>query len=234
MRTTKKKLGELVKEAQGQNSLEPIFAEEGLTRIIGVDEVGRGPLAGPVTAGAVSFTLPFGSLAWEDKVRDSKKMSAHQRETLFDRIREASTSWVAHCDSSHIDEHGIQHANDWAMTQAVLHVADELDGPPDLILIDGTRVPWQLQMDPETRIIALKKADHRSLHVAAASILAKVVRDEKMVEEAAIWPEYGFESNKGYGTKAHREAVEEYGPSPIHRLTFGCVKEHADRVRELP
>ncbi len=176
--------------------------------IAGVDEVGRGPLAGPVVTAAVILPKDFSLLG----VDDSKKLSPKRREELFEQIKEAAVCWaIGRREPGRIDEINILEATKEAMLDAV----KALPVKPDHVLIDAVRLQG-LDM-PQTSII---KGDARSVSIAAASILAKVTRDREMVEMAGIYPGYAFESNKGYGTAAHYEGLRALGPCPIHRKTF--------------
>ncbi len=178
------------------------------SHICGIDEAGRGPLAGPVVAGAV--ILPK-----DCKIRylnDSKKLSAARREELFDEIMEkAVATGVGIISPARIDEINILQATYEAMRQAI----SKLSVTPDLLLNDAVTIP-QITI-PQVPII---KGDAKSMSIAAASILAKVTRDRLMVEYDKVMPEYGFAGHKGYGSAAHIEALKKYGPSPIHRKTF--------------
>ena len=176
--------------------------------ICGIDEVGRGPLAGPVVAGAV--ILPKGSRILY--INDSKKLSAKKREELFDIIKEKAVSYgIGMSSPARIDEINILQATYEAMALAV----KDLNVVPDLLLNDAVTIP-QIPV----KQIGIIKGDARSLSIAAASIMAKVTRDHLMEEYARLYPEYGFEKNKGYGSADHREALQKYGPCPIHRRTF--------------
>ena len=181
---------------------------KGYNAVCGVDEAGRGPLAGPVYAAAV--ILPEGCEI--EGLNDSKKISEKKREKLFDVIIEKAVSYsIASVDEKTIDEINILQATYLAMRKAV----EGLDVPADYALIDGNRMP-ALSIDGETII----KGDANSPSIAAASILAKVSRDRYITKLAEIYPQYGFEKHKGYGTAQHNEAILKYGPSPIHRKTF--------------
>ena len=177
-------------------------------RLAGVDEAGRGPLAGPVTAAAV--VLPEDAVI--DGLNDSKKLSEKRREELFDVIRDKALAYAVYSvDEKRIDEINILQATFEAMRGAV----GALDVIPDLVLVDGNRSPG-LELPCETVV----KGDSKSMLIAAASILAKVTRDRYMRRMAEIYPGYGFEKHKGYGTKAHYEAIERLGLCDIHRRTF--------------
>ena len=183
--------------------------EQGFKSICGIDEAGRGPLAGSVFAAAV--ILPVGLEI--EGLNDSKKLSEKKRESLFDVIiSNASAYSVAYADHAEIDEINILNATFLAMTRAV----NGLKIPADFALVDGNRVPKGLSVPCETIV----KGDGISASIAAASILAKVSRDRVMKKADEIYPEYMFAKHKGYPTALHRELVNKYGPCPIHRLTF--------------
>ncbi len=196
---------------------EPFFYEdlarrEGYAWIAGVDEAGRGPLAGPVVAGAV--ILPQGvELAG---VTDSKKMNARTRELAFSGIHEAAlTTGIGVVSHRYIDEFNILKAALEAMKRAIL----ALDPLPDFLLIDGiSSVPMSI---PQR---CLKKGDLISRSISAASVLAKVYRDRIMLRYHEMYPDYGFDKHKGYGTARHMEAIKQHGPCPIHRMTFRGVR----------
>ena len=187
----------------------------GFTCVAGIDEAGRGPLAGPVMAAAV--ILPVG-LALDD-VDDSKKLSPDKREKLFDIIMSQAVSvGVGIIGPLEIDRINILQATRSAMLAAV----QKLSPQPDYLLIDG--ISTINSAIPQKTI---KKGDSLSLSIAAASIIAKVTRDRLMVEMDSKYPGYGFSGHKGYGSAAHLDAIRKLGPSPIHRMTFGGVKEHS-------
>ena len=181
----------------------------GYKTICGIDEAGRGPLAGPVYAAAV--ILPIGL---EIKgLNDSKKISEKKREQLFDVICENAVSYsIGIATEKEIDEINILNATFLAMHRAV----EGLNIKPDYALIDGNQYPKIPMLTEETVV----KGDAKSMSIAAASILAKVSRDRFMLEKAKEYPQYQFEKHKGYGTKLHYEMLTEFGPSPIHRLSF--------------
>ena len=177
--------------------------------VCGIDEAGRGPLAGPVHAAAV--ILPIGLEI--EGLNDSKKLSEKKREQLFDVICEKAIDYsIGVATEKEIDEINILNATFLAMHRAV----EGLKIKPDYALIDGNQYPKIPFVTEETVV----KGDAKSMSIAAASILAKVSRDRFMLEKAKEYPEYCFEKHKGYGTKVHYEAIKEFGPSPIHRLTF--------------
>lgn len=181
----------------------------GYKAICGIDEAGRGPLAGPVYAAAV--ILPLGLEI--EGLNDSKKISEKKREQLFDVICEKAVAYsIGIATEKEIDEINILNATFLAMHRAV----EGLNIKPDYALIDGNQYP-KIPMVMEETVV---KGDAKSMSVAAASILAKVSRDRFMLEKAKEYPQYQFEKHKGYGTKLHYEMLTEYGPSPIHRLSF--------------
>ena len=189
-----------------------LYENEALSKgyhiVCGVDEAGRGPLAGPVYAAAV--ILPKGYVI--EGVNDSKKLTEKKREVLFDKIiAECEDYCIATASEQEIDDINILNATFLAMRRAV----EGLKIKPDLALIDGNKEPG-LDIDQQTII----KGDAKSASIAAASILAKVARDRYMLEMADKYPQYQFEKHKGYGTKLHYEALDEFGPSEIHRMTF--------------
>lgn len=180
----------------------------GARHVCGVDEAGRGPLAGPVYAAAV--ILPPDVQI--DGLNDSKKLTEKKREELFPVICSAAVSWsVAYADEKEIDAYNILQATYLAMRRAV----EGLDVPADYALIDGNRMP-PLAIAGETIV----KGDAVCQSIAAASVLAKVSRDRFMLEMDEKYPQYAFAKHKGYGTKDHYAALRAYGPSPIHRMTF--------------
>ena len=183
--------------------------EEGFSLICGVDEAGRGPLAGPVCAAAV--ILPP-DLELEG-LNDSKKLSEKRREALYPMICEQALAYgIAFASEQEIDELNILQATFLAMRRAV----GQLGLKPDLALVDGNREPDFGDIPVRTII----KGDSRSANIAAASILAKVTRDRFMLEQDAQYPQYGFAVHKGYGTQKHYAALREFGPCPIHRRSF--------------
>ena len=189
-------------------------ASSGFLLIAGVDEAGRGPLAGPVVSAAVILPVDFSV----DGVNDSKKLTAARRDRLFDRIRaEAVSVAVGIADHEEIDRLNILQASLLSMKRAV----QALEIPPDYLLIDGIfTVSYPAAQE------AVKKGDSLSMSIAAASIIAKVTRDRIMDNYDREFPQYGFKKHKGYPTQKHREAIRQHGPSPIHRKSFSGVKEY--------
>ncbi len=191
------------------SKFEKEYYEKGYKCIAGVDEAGRGPLAGPVVAGAV--ILPEGMII--EGVNDSKKLSEKKREKLYDEIKEKALAWgVGIIDNKVIDEINILEATRLAMHQAI----ENLQVKPGFIFIDAEK-KVNTNNIPYLPII---KGDALSISIASASIIAKVTRDRMMREYDKIYPEYGFEKHKGYGTKAHMEAIRTFGKTPIHRDSF--------------
>ncbi len=191
---------------EGMKTYEKEYATKGL--ICGIDEAGRGPLAGPVVAAAV--ILP------EDEdfiyLNDSKKVTEKRREVLFEQIVSKAVSYgIGIVPHDIIDGINILQATYEAMRKAV----ENMETPPDVCLVDAVEIPGL-----DIYQVPIIKGDAKSISIAAASILAKVTRDRMMSELADKYPEYGFEKHKGYGTKAHIEAIRKYGPCPEHRVTF--------------
>ena len=188
--------------------IEDGFYEKGIGVICGVDEAGRGPLAGPVCAAAVILPphLEIPGL------NDSKKLTDKRRRELMPLIKEQALAYgIAFATEQEIDELNILQATFLAMERAI----QQLNIKPDLALIDGNR-----EKDFGIPVQTVIKGDSRSANIAAASVLAKVTRDDLMLEMAEKFPQYQFEVHKGYGTKKHYEALREFGPSPIHRMSF--------------
>lgn len=189
--------------------------------VIGVDEVGRGPLAGPVVAAAVYIPpANYGHPVWGD-VQDSKKLSAIRREILFSVIKGQCLYGIAEASVAEIDDINILQATFLAMKRAIdslLHSAPSLTKP--YILIDGNRLPKNWTWDSR----AIVKGDSTSVSIAAASILAKVTRDQLMTTLAKSHPHYGWDNNAGYGTPEHLAALETHGITPHHRQSFAPVK----------
>ncbi len=208
--------------AQAEKHLEKLYAEqerienlkkyereyEACGYICGIDEVGRGPLAGPVVAGAVILPKDCDILY----INDSKKLSAAKREELYRVIVEKAVAvGIGTVSPERIDEINILQATYEAMRQAI----SKLEVKPDILLNDAVTIPGV-----DIRQIPIIKGDAKSISIGAASIVAKVTRDRMMVEYDKVFPEYGFASNKGYGSAEHIQALKTYGPSPIHRASF--------------
>lgn len=188
---------------------EKAAVNSGFSCICGVDEAGRGPLAGPVCAAAV--ILPEGAVI--EGLDDSKKLTEKKRERLYDIIKQTAVAYsVAYGTLEEIETVNILEATYLAMNRAI----EGLTIKPDFSLIDGNRVPRGIKIPCETIV----KGDSKSMSVAAASVLAKVTRDRLMLEYDKKYPEYNFKKHKGYGTKEHTELIKQYGPCEIHRLSF--------------
>jgi ribonuclease HII len=195
------------------NNFPDLSFEEAATGIVaGVDEVGRGPFAGPVVASAVILDrdqLPPG-------IQDSKKLSKAKREELFDLIMATATIGIGEASVEEIDTLNILQATLLAMRRAV----DALSRTPDWALVDGNKDPG---LGINTRTVI--KGDAKSLSIAAASIVAKVTRDRKMCRFAEDYPHYGWERNSGYGTAEHRKGLRDFGVTPLHRRSFAPIRE---------
>ena len=188
---------------------EKAAVNSGFSCICGVDEAGRGPLAGPACAAAVIFPED----AVIEGLDDSKKLTEKKREGLYDIIKETAVAYsVAYGTLEEIETVNILEATYLAMNRAI----EGLSVKPDFALIDGNRVPRGIKIPCETVV----KGDSKSMSVAAASVLAKVTRDRLMLEYDKKYPEYNFKKHKGYGTKEHTELIKQYGPCEIHRLSF--------------
>jgi ribonuclease HII len=183
------------------------LSRSGYRFIAGVDEAGRGPLAGPVVAGAVILN----GCRFREKIDDSKKLSAKLRERAYKEIVEKAAVGVGIVGEKEIDEINIHRATMRAMELAVLN----LPVPPDFVIVDGN-----MRFNAACPVKAIVRGDSQSLSIAAASIVAKVTRDAIMLKLHLRYPQYGFDRHKGYGTKAHKKAIRTAGLSPIHRLSF--------------
>lgn len=191
---------------EGMREFENKYSD--LAYVAGIDEAGRGPLAGPVVAAAVilpkDIFLPF--------LNDSKKVTEKRRDVLFDEIKQNAIAYgIGIASNTLIDEINILQATYEAMREAI----NELEKTPDVLLVDAVHIP-----DINIKQVGIIKGDAKSVNIAAASILAKVTRDRLMAEYDKIYPEYGFASNKGYGTATHIAALKEIGPCAIHRKSF--------------
>ena len=184
----------------------------GYRLIAGVDEAGRGPLAGPVVAAAVILK----TFRFRERVDDSKKLSANKREKAFKEIVKKSIFGIGIVDEKTIDRINIYQATRKAMHEALL----KLETMPDYVIVDG-----KMKLATKCPIRCIPKGDSKSLSIAAASIIAKVTRDRIMYKYDTTYPQYGFSRHKGYGTKAHMAALKKHGPSQIHRKTFRPVSE---------
>lgn len=193
----------------------------GFARIAGLDEAGRGPLAGPVVAAAVILPCGFA----HGGIKDSKALSSKQRQSLEPLIRERAESWaIGVVEVAEIDRINILRASLLAMAKAL----DALEKRPDCLLIDGNQpIPAAILNggSPSLYQKTIIKGDRLCLSIAAASIIAKVARDRLMIEADERFPEYGFAAHKGYGSAAHLAALRRYGPSPLHRLSYKPVRE---------
>jgi len=192
-------------------------SHQGFNNIAGIDEAGRGPLAGPVVAAAVILLSKVNI----PDLTDSKKLSPKKREELFPKIQDMSVAYsLAVVDQEVIDKINILQAARLAMKKAV----ETLKLTPGLLLIDGNQ-----KIDSTLNQWTIVKGDSRSLSIAAASVLAKVTRDRIMDDYHKLYPQYEFNRHKGYGTKLHRNLIQEYGPCPLHRKTFKGVSEYINR-----
>lgn len=194
-----------------------IKPKKGYSIIAGIDEVGRGPLAGPVVAAAVILSEDF----YLPGLNDSKKLSKAKRESYYTYIKQHADIGIGIVDHKEIDQLNIYQATKKAMQMAV----QSLTRTPDYLLIDAMTLPLSV---PQESII---KGDTKSASIAAASIVAKVVRDRMMEQFAKKYPYYGFDQNMGYGTKEHLDGLKIYGPSDIHRLSFSPVKEIVESLK---
>jgi len=196
----------------GRWRIEQRLRAEGYARIAGVDEAGRGPLAGPVVAAAAI-------LPWRCRLpglHDSKVLTAEERERLYELIQKRALAIaVGIADARMIDRMNVLQANRHAMREAI----EQLDPQPDLVLVDGEKLPGCAT--PQQAVV---RGDHLCASIAAASVVAKVVRDRMMRDLDALYPEYGFRNHKGYATRGHRAKLLELGPCPEHRLSFAPVR----------
>jgi ribonuclease HII len=199
------------------------YWQSGCHKVVGLDEAGRGTWAGPVTVGAVCLPLERKDLSKTlAGVRDSKQMTPRQRSQLVERIKEVALAWgVGSASSAEIDEFGIVPATKLAMGRA-LEIAKI---QPDCLFLDS--LVWPERHIPQVSIV---KGDTHSLSIAAASVVAKVWRDAYMREVDSLYPQYGFAVHKGYGTAKHHAALKQYGPCPIHRMTFAPLRALAEHT----
>ena len=206
LRKQQEKLEKEIARTEAMSVFEKEYSDH--QAICGIDEVGRGPFAGPVVAGAVILPKDHQILY----LNDSKKLSEKKREELYEVIlKEAVATGIGMASPARIDEINILQATYEAMRMAISNLAVQ----PDLLLNDAVTIP-----EIEIMQIPIIKGDAKSVSIAAASILAKVTRDRLMVEYEKVFPGYDFASNKGYGTKAHIEGLKKFGPTPIHRMSF--------------
>lgn len=191
--------------------------KQGFLRIAGVDEAGRGPLAGPVVAACVVFSSACDTRPY----RDSKKITARQRDIFFEKLHNSNAALgVGISGPAEIERINILQASLLAMRRAVQDCAEQSGVSPDFLLVDGTfKVPLKVPQQ------ILTKGESKSASIAAASIIAKVTRDRLMEGYHLRYPQYNFQQHKGYPTKAHRAVLKELGPSPLHRKTFKGVRE---------
>lgn len=204
---------EEIKRLKDLKKFESNLYDEGNKLICGIDEAGRGPLAGPVAVGAVVMK-PDSMLEW---VNDSKKVTERRREILYDRIIEDSLAWsVKLVPETKIDEINILEATKYGLNLAIKDIINQLQKKPDIVIVDALR-EINTENIPYESII---KGDATCYSISCASILAKVTRDRLMRQWDEVYPQYGFAKNKGYGTKDHIEALKKYGPCMIHRKTF--------------
>ena len=206
LRKQQEKLEKEIARTEAMSVFEKEYSDH--QAICGIDEVGRGPFAGPVVAGAVILPKDHPILY----LNDSKKLSEKKREELYEVIlKEAVATGIGMASPARIDEINILQATYEAMRMAISNLSVQ----PDLLLNDAVTIP-----EIESMQIPIIKGDAKSVSIAAASILAKVTRDRLMVEYEKVFPGYDFASNKGYGTKAHIEGLKKFGPTPIHRMSF--------------
>lgn len=199
------------------NTKAPLTHEKSLNNsgyqlIAGVDEAGRGPLAGPVVAAAVILK----TFRFKERVDDSKKLSAKKREKAFSEIVKKSIFGIGIVDEKTIDKINIYQATKMAMQEAI----SKLETTPDYVIVDG-----KMKLITKCPIRCIPKGDSKSLSIAAASIIAKVTRDRIMLKYDNVYPQYGFARHKGYGTRSHMAALKKHGPSHIHRRSFRPVSE---------
>jgi ribonuclease HII len=207
----------IITKWEQMNEIESKLIAQGYQLIVGIDEAGRGPLAGPVVAAAVILD-PDQKIYGLD---DSKKLSRQKREELFIEIKAKAKVGVGQANSSEIDKYNIREATFTAMKRAVKDLLPDLNNNPDILLVDGNAAIPNLTIEQKTII----DGDAYVNAIAAASIIAKVTRDNIIFKYAEKYPEYSFKSNKGYGTAEHIAALEKHGSSPIHRKSFGRVPE---------
>ncbi len=199
--------------------LERKFWSEGKKYILGIDEAGRGPWAGPLSVGGF---LLCSDTEMIDEVTDSKKLTRKKRELLFDKIYSAGAiSSVIMIESCDIDRFGLSSAMDVAINRIVKDVEAQIKSEVDLLLIDGASI----RTTTRRKCLKINRGDMQHYSIAAASIIAKVSRDRLMREYAKIYPEYGFESHSGYGTKKHSDAILRFGPCKIHRRSFKPIRK---------
>lgn len=202
--------------------LEEQYANQGL--VIGVDEVGRGPWAGPVMAGAV-WINPALLSSLPSEITDSKKLTPSKREYIYKALTSLDIAMaVGQADVEEIDRLNILNATFLAMERACINLQEKLGSKIQTILVDGNRKPIFKVMSEQINRIPIINGDNISLSIAAASIIAKQIRDSYMCNLHGRYPEYGFNRHKGYGTKFHRLALAEFGPTPHHRSSFAPIR----------
>ena len=194
--------------------------EAGYQKIIGLDEAGRGPMAGPLVVAGVIFPQGY----YDERINDSKKLTAKKREALYNIIIENALAYHIEVISvEEVDELNVYRASQTGMIRCV----EKINIKPDYALTDAMPLKDVIPHD------AIVKGDAKSLSIGAASILAKVTRDHIMIDYAKQYPEYGFEKHKGYPTKAHKDALEKYGVTPIHRKSFAPVKDVLNKQKQM-
>ena len=202
--------------------LEEQYANQGL--VIGVDEVGRGPWAGPVMAGAV-WINPALLSSLPSEITDSKKLTPSKREYIYKALTSLDIAMaVGQADVEEIDRLNILNATFLAMERACINLQEKMGSNIKTILVDGNRKPIFKVMSEQINRIPIINGDNMSLSIAAASIIAKQTRDSYMCDLHSLHPEYGFNRHKGYGTKFHRLALAEFGPTPHHRSSFAPIR----------
>lgn len=219
-RQKKEKEQQLLQKFIEMTKIEHSLREKGFTYIAGVDEVGRGPLAGPVVAAAVILPEDFKAPG----LNDSKQLTEKERDCFYTLIIEKAIAYgIGIVEAAEIDKLNIYSAAKKAMTQAVLNLKQR----PDYVLIDAMELSLPI---PQQSII---KGDEKSISIAASSVLAKVTRDNMMKEYSSMYPHYGFDKNMGYGTKEHLEALKHYGITPIHRRSFSPVQMYSGGNKDV-
>jgi len=196
-------------------------------KIVGMDEAGRGPLAGPIAVGAVLLDFEFFNKirkedTWWKKINDSKKLLPKQRENIFEFLQKNTLFSVGMVSEKYIDRFGLTEAIKTAARKAL----KELGVKPEILLVDGNRKFLYLKKCSERFII---NGDAKLFSIACASIVAKVTRDRYMIKTGKKWPVYLFHKHKGYGTKTHLDLIDKYGPCPLHRMSFAPLKNHGFR-----
>lgn len=204
------------------------FEDRFTGHVCGIDEVGRGPLAGPVVAAAVIIRRADMPVDVLRQINDSKQVSEEKRAYLYNKIYEFSYVSLAECDVADIDRINILQATMLAMKKAHLGLCKLVGAPLAAALVDGNRAP---KLEGNQQVVTIVKGDARSYSIAAASIVAKHHRDELMKKAAKEFPQYGWERNAGYGTPEHLEALELHGVTPFHRMSFSPVSKQSVKQR---